>query len=152
MSEEGKLGFYAETLLSPSIVQYSLLESIPKGANIAFSVVYDNIKGFGKIFSGDVAADKALSGPIGIAKFFGGEWIWSKFWRITGLLSMVLAFMNLLPIPALDGGHVVFLVFEMVSGRAPSVKFLEIAQKVGMVILLGIMGFAIFNDIMKVVF
>ncbi len=152
VSEDGKLGFYSESQLKKSTVEYSFLESIPKGANMAFTVVYDNIKGFGKIFSGDVAADKAISGPIGIAKFFGGEWIWQKFWYITGLLSMVLAFMNLLPIPALDGGHVVFLLFEMVSGRAPSLKFLEVAQKVGMVILLGLMGFAIFNDIIKVIF
>lgn len=152
VGEDGKLGFYSESLLQKSTVEYGFFESIPKGAGMAFTVVYDNIKGFGKIFSGDVAADKAISGPIGIAKFFGGQWIWQKFWYITGLLSMVLAFMNLLPIPALDGGHVVFLLFEMVSGRAPSLKFLEVAQKVGMVILLGIMGFAIFNDIIKVIF
>ncbi len=152
VGEDGKLGFYSESLLQKSTVEYGFLESIPKGAGMAFTVIYDNIKGFGKIFSGDVAADKAISGPIGIAKFFGGQWIWQKFWYITGLLSMVLAFMNLLPIPALDGGHVVFLLFEMVSGRAPSLKFLEVAQKIGMVILLGIMGFAIFNDIIKVIF
>ncbi|QNL21167.1 RIP metalloprotease RseP [Hyphobacterium sp. CCMP332] len=152
VGEDGKLGFYSESLLQKSTVEYGFFESIPKGAGMAFTVVYDNIKGFGKIFSGDVAADKAISGPIGIAKFFGGQWIWQKFWYITGLLSMVLAFMNLLPIPALDGGHVVFLLFEIVSGRAPSLKFLEVAQKIGMVILLGIMGFAIFNDIIKVIF
>lgn len=152
VSPEGKLGFYSASLLEKSTVEFGLLESFPKGANMAFTVVYDNIKGFGKIFKGDIAADKAISGPIGIAKFFGGQWIWEKFWYITGLLSMVLAFMNFLPIPALDGGHVVFLLFEMLSGRAPSLKFLEVAQKVGMVILLGIMGFAIFNDIIKVIF
>ncbi len=152
VSEDGKLGFYSQSLLEKATVEYGLLESFPKGTDMAFSVVYDNIKGFGKIFSGDVAADKAISGPIGIAKFFGGQWIWQKFWYITGLLSMVLAFMNLLPIPALDGGHVVFLLFEMLSGRAPSLRFLEVAQKVGMVILLGIMGFAIFNDIVKAIF
>ena len=78
--------------------------------------------GFGKIFSGEVSASKSLSGPIGIAQFFGGTWDWNHFWRITGLLSMVLAFMNFLPIPALDGGHVAFLTWEIVSGKFFSVN------------------------------
>jgi regulator of sigma E protease len=149
VGDDGKLGFYPEMLLETATINYGFFESIPVGTDEAFAVVIDNVKGFGKIFSGDVAADKAISGPIGIAKFFGGVWIWQKFWFITGLLSMVLAFMNLLPIPALDGGHVVFLLFEMVSGRSPSLKFLEVAQKVGMVILLGLMSFAILNDVIK---
>ncbi|MCK5369305.1 MAG: site-2 protease family protein, partial [Cyclobacteriaceae bacterium] len=72
-----------------------------------------------------------------------------RFWTLTGLISMVLAFMNLLPIPALDGGHVVFLVYEIVSGRKPSDKFLENAQKVGMILLLGLMVFVFFNDIIQ---
>ena len=110
------------------------------------------LKQLGKIFSGEVSASKSLSGPIGIAQIFGGTWDWYRFWRITGLLSMVLAFMNFLPIPALDGGHVTFLTYEIISGRKPSDKFLEGAQKVGMVILLSLMTFAIFNDIFKVFF
>ena len=81
---------------------------------------------------------------------FGGTWNWLRFWTLTGLLSMVLAFMNFLPIPALDGGHVMFLTFEIVSGKKPSDKFLEGAQKVGMVLLLGLMVFVIFNDIIKI--
>ena len=84
---------------------------------------------FKKILSGDLSLGKSLSGPIGIAEAFGGNWNWQPFWSLTGLLSMVLAFMNLLPIPALDGGHVVFLLYEMISGRKPSDKFLENAQK-----------------------
>ena len=103
------------------------------------------------MFVGDVSASKSLSGPIGIARIFGDEFDWVKFWSITGLLSMVLAFMNLLPIPALDGGHVVFLTFEIVSGRKPSEKFMENAQKVGMVLLLGLMVFAFGNDIYKLI-
>lgn len=115
--------------------------------------MYDNIKGFGKIFRGEVSASKALSGPIGIAQnLFGGVWLWDRFWTVTGVLSMALAFMNALPIPALDGGHATILSYEIISGRKPSDRFLEGAQKVGMVILLGLMAFAIFNDVFKAVF
>ena len=149
VSSEGTLGFYSRDLVERSSVSYSFGESISLGTAQAFNVVWFNIKGFGKMFSGDVSPTKSLSGPIGIAKFFGGTWDWVNFWQITGLLSMVLAFMNFLPIPALDGGHVMFLSWEIISGRKPSDKFLENAQKVGMILLLGIMTFAIFNDIIK---
>ncbi len=150
--EEGIIGFSAKPLWKVDTTEYNLAESIPLGAEEAFNVVWINIQAFGKIFSGEVSASKSISGPIGIAQIFGGTWDWQRFWRIVGLLSMVLAFMNFLPIPALDGGHVAFLTYEMVSGRKPSDKFLEGAQKVGMVILLTLMTFAIFNDLFKVIF
>ncbi len=150
ISEEGTVGFVRELLAEVSHRDYTLGQSMVAGTNEAFGWVWLNIKGFGKIFSGEVSASKAVSGPIGIAKIFGGTWDWSNFWRKTGFLSMVLAFMNFLPIPALDGGHVMFLTYEIVSGRKPSDKFLENAQKVGMVLLLSIMVFAIFNDILKI--
>jgi regulator of sigma E protease len=152
VTEDGTLGFHAETLLHFTAVQYTFGEAMAIGTENAFAVVYNNIKGFGKIFRGEVSASKALSGPIGIARMFGGVWDWSRFWSLTGLLSMVLAFMNALPIPALDGGHAVILSYEIISGRKPSDKFLENAQKVGMVLLLGLMAFAIFNDVWKAVF
>lgn len=152
VSEEGTLGFYPESLLHFTTVQYTLAQAAAVGTENAFAVVYNNIKGFGKIFRGEVSASKALSGPIGIARMFGGVWDWGRFWYLTGLLSMVLAFMNALPIPALDGGHAVILSYEIISGRKPSDKFLENAQKVGMVLLLGLMAFAIFNDVWKAVF
>ena len=145
--EDGKIGFYPELGLTTTHIDYSFGESIAIGTQKAFSVVTDNIRGFGKIFRGEVSASKALSGPIGIAQMFGGIWDWGRFWFLTGLLSMVLAFMNILPIPALDGGHSVLLIYEMVTGHKPSDKFLEAAQKVGMVILLGLMVFAFGNDI-----
>lgn len=151
-TEEGKLGFYPKSLLNFTVVDYTLAQAAVVGTKDAFGVVYNNIKGFGKIFKGEVSASKALSGPIGIARMFGGVWDWGRFWFLTGLLSMVLAFMNALPIPALDGGHSVILLYEMVSGNKPSDRFLEGAQKVGMVILLGLMAFAIFNDVWKVIF
>jgi len=80
---------------------------------------------------------------------FGVEWDWERFWSLTGVLSLMLAFMNLLPIPALDGGHVMFLSYEIISRRKPSDKFLETAQKIGMVFLLGLMVFIFANDIIK---
>ena len=149
VNEEGKIGFQANRLNEISTVEYTFAESVPLGTELAFSIVWDNIKGFKKIFAGEVSANKSLSGPIGIAKIFGGTWDWQRFWRITGMLSMVLAFMNFLPIPALDGGHVVFLTWEIVTGKKPSDTFLENAQKVGMVLLLALMSYAILNDIIK---
>lgn len=149
VSEEGKLGFLPRYDFKFESLHYSFGQSVGKGTTMAFTVVYDNIKGFGKIFRGEVSASKSLSGPIGIAQVFGSTWDWQRFWRITAVLSMVLAFMNFLPIPALDGGHVMFLTYEIVSGRKPSDSFLEASQKVGMVLLLGLMAFAIFNDIYK---
>ncbi|UXP32568.1 RIP metalloprotease RseP [Reichenbachiella agarivorans] len=152
VGEDGTLGFVADIQLDLAHEDFTFGESVNKGTEQAFNVVWVNIKAFGKIFRGEVSASKSLSGPIGIAQMFGGTWNWNKFWSLTGLLSMVLAFMNFLPIPALDGGHVVFLTYEMLSGQKPSDKFLEGAQKVGMVLLLGLMGFAIFNDLFKAIF
>ncbi|MCJ8165200.1 RIP metalloprotease RseP [Pontibacter sp. E15-1] len=152
VSEDGTIGFHSMPLLQLATRDYTLGESIPMGTEQAFSVIAANMKGFGKIFRGEVSASKSLSGPIGIAQIFGDTFNWYKFWTITGMLSMVLAFMNFLPIPALDGGHVVFLTYEMISGRKPSDNFLENAQKVGMVILFGLMAFAIFNDVFKLIF
>ena len=141
-----KLGFSNLPVVMRS---YSFGESLPLGVSKAFSVVTDNIKGFGKIFKGEVRADKALSGPVGIAKMFGDEVDWSRFWNLVGMLSMALAFMNLLPIPALDGGHVVFLLIEMIQGKPLSDKFLETAQMIGFFILIALMLFTFGNDIIK---
>ncbi|CAG5012751.1 Putative zinc metalloprotease [Dyadobacter sp. CECT 9275] len=152
VAPEGTIGFYPKSLLHFTIVEYTLAQAIAVGTQDAFTIVYTYVKGFGKIFRGEVSASKALSGPIGIARMFGGIWDWGRFWYLTGLLSMVLAFTNALPIPALDGGHAVILSYEIISGRKPSDKFLENAQKVGMVLLLSLMAFAIFNDVWKVMF
>lgn len=129
--------------------EYTFAESFPIGVSRAFGVITDNIKGFGKIFKGEVRADKALSGPVGIAKMFGTTVDWMKFWTLVGTLSMALAFMNLLPIPALDGGHVVFLLIEMIQGKPVSEKVLETAQMIGFFILIALMLFTFGNDIIK---
>ncbi|GAB2549109.1 RIP metalloprotease RseP [Rufibacter soli] len=152
LEENGTLGFNPRPLLPRATREYGILESVPAGIDKAYTIISTQIKGFGKIFSGEASASKSIGGPMMIAQTFGGDFSWINFWTITAMLSMVLAFMNFLPIPALDGGHVMFLTYEMISGRKPSDKFLENAQKVGMVLLLGLMAFAIGNDFYKWLF
>jgi regulator of sigma E protease len=108
-----------------------------------------NGKGLKKIVSGKENASESVSGPIGIAQIYGGKWIWAKFWYITGLLSLILAFMNILPIPGLDGGFVLFTLIEMIIGRKLPDKFMEYALTVGWVILIALMIFVFGNDIFK---
>jgi len=150
------IGFYANSQMPKEFldkaernIKYSLLESFPRGTDRAFSTLAVQVKAFGRVITGALSPKESLSGPIGIMQAFGNEWDWSRFWSLTGVLSLVLAFMNLLPIPALDGGHVMFLSYEIISRRKPSDKFLENAQKVGMVFLLALMVFIFANDIIK---
>lgn len=130
-------------------MNYGFIESIPLGTQRAFTTLIVQVTAFGKVISGVLSPRESLSGPIGIMQAYGVNWDWERFWSLTGVLSLVLAFMNLLPIPALDGGHVMFLSYEMISRRKPSDKFLENAQKVGMVFLLTLMVLIFANDIIK---
>ncbi|QNK63072.1 RIP metalloprotease RseP [Pedobacter sp. PAMC26386] len=131
-------------------VNYGFFEALPIGINQAWVTFTDNGKGIWKVLTGKIKANKAFAGPVALAqKVYGGVWIWSHFWASTALISIALAFMNLLPIPALDGGHVVFLIVEMIKGKPVSDKFLEGAQMVGFVILLSLMVFVLGNDIFK---
>ena len=132
-------------------ISYSFGQSVLLGPSRAFDVIGVQLKAFGKIFRREISVKNSLSGPIGMAKMYGSVWDWERFWKMTGLLSMVLAFMNLLPIPALDGGYVMFLLYEMITGREPSEKFFENSIKVGMAILLGLMVFVFYNDIAKMI-
>lgn len=145
----GKLGFFPKSLLKTSTKEYSFLEAIPRGAYLSIKVVVDQVKALGKIFRRELSASNSLGSFLTIGKAYGDKWIWERFWKLTGMLSMVLAFMNLLPIPALDGGHVMFLGYEIITRRKPSDRFLENAQKVGMVILLALMVFALGNDVYR---
>ncbi|RUA31199.1 MAG: RIP metalloprotease RseP [Bacteroidetes bacterium] len=129
--------------------EYTIGEGFKYGWNDGVSILAANVKGFGKIFSGKENAAESLQGPIGMATFFGAEWKWHRFWYLTAMISLILAFMNLLPIPALDGGHVMFLTFEIIMRKPLSDKFQERAQMVGMAILLSLMVFVILNDIWK---
>ncbi|MBO3699031.1 RIP metalloprotease RseP [Roseivirga sp. E12] len=142
------IGIMVGSTLETAVKDYTFGESITKGTSEAFGMVILNARAMGKMFTGGLSA-RSLSGPIGIVEMFPKTWDWNAFWFTTGFISMILAFMNLLPIPALDGGHVMFLLFEMISGKAPSDKFLEGAQKVGMIILLALMVFVFGNDILK---
>ncbi|MEY3678488.1 MAG: metalloprotease RseP [Bacteroidota bacterium] len=128
---------------------YNLVQSLPIGAAKAWGSFTDNAKGIAKVITGQVKANKAFTGPIGIAAMFGNTVNWVKFWSLVGLLSMALALMNLLPIPALDGGHAVFLLIEMVKGKPLSDRFMEKAQMVGFFILMALMVFVFGNDIFK---
>ncbi|WP_353139540.1 RIP metalloprotease RseP [Pseudopedobacter sp.] len=151
VSNEGTLGFLPKLDNIPFETEYyGFFESLPIGASKAWTSLVDNAKGLGKVVKGEVKANKAFSGPVEIArKLYGGTWDWVKFWNITGLLSMALALMNLLPIPALDGGHSLFLLIEMIKGKPLSDKFMEKAQIVGFVLLATLMVFVLGNDIFK---
>ncbi len=150
VAAEGTIGFFPLVDFKTKTVQYGFFQSLPIGATKAWTTLTDNMKGLAKVFKGEVAATKAVAGPIGIAQIYGSTFDWFKFWTLTAILSMILAFMNILPIPALDGGHSLFLLVEMVKGKPLSDKFMERAQMVGFVILIGIMIFAFGNDLWKV--
>jgi len=150
VNDNGKIGI--EQNIKPyayDSVHYSLGKSIAYGTRDAFEVFYFQAVSLARIFSGDIPAKESISSPIGITKLFAPTWDWASFWVLTALLSMVLAFMNLLPIPALDGGHIMFIIIESITGKKLSDKFMERAQLVGMILLLSLMVFAVGNDIMK---
>lgn len=150
----GTIGFaFNANEIKQETIKYGFFAALPIGAEQAWKTFSDNGKGIWKVLTGKIKANKAFSGPVEIArKVYGGEWIWARFWASTGFISIALAFMNLLPIPALDGGHVIFLLIEMVKGKPLSDKFLERAQIVGFVMLLALMVFVLGNDLFKVFF
>lgn len=125
---------------------YGFLESFPAGVSKAVKSLSSYVDQFKMIFSPETGAYKGLGGFKGMTNGLPGVWDWETFWLFTAFISIALAFMNLLPIPALDGGHVVFTLYEMITGRKSNEKFLEYAQIVGMVILFGLMIYANGND------
>jgi regulator of sigma E protease len=126
--------------------RYGFFAAFPAGVKKAGEKLSSYYDQFLLILNPKTGAIKGLSGFRGIASVFPTEWDWESFWNITAFLSIVLAFMNLLPIPALDGGHVMFTLYEMITRRKPNEKFMEYAQMAGMVFLLGLMLYANFND------
>jgi regulator of sigma E protease len=128
---------------------YNLLEAIPAGFVKTIDGIGNYLKQLKLLFSPEVKAYESVGGFITIGSIFPATWDWPAFWRLTAFLSIMLAILNLLPIPALDGGHVTFLVYEIVSGRKPSDKFMEYAQIAGMVILFALLIFANGNDIIR---
>jgi regulator of sigma E protease len=139
VSPQGKIGVLQHSELGTATRYFSPVQSAKEGISQAGDVVRLQAKALSKMVSGQVSAADNLGGPVEIAQQFGGTWDWYHFWNLVGILSMVLAFMNLLPIPALDGGHIVFLLYEIILRRRPSPRILDKAQRVGTLLLLMLM-------------
>jgi len=155
VTAEGTLGFYRlgdpETLDSLGLIHiektsYSFFASFPAGVHLAVETLRSYVDQFKKILSPKTEAYKGVGGFKAMGSIFPSMWDWQSFWTITAFFSIALGFMNILPIPALDGGHVLFTLLEMITGRKPSQKLLEYAQVVGMVLLLGLMIYVNGND------
>ena len=129
---------------------YGFFASFPAGISFGFDVLRGYVSDFKYVFTRDGAKSVGMFASIG--SLFPATWDWHEFWLMTAFLSIILAFMNILPIPALDGGHAVFLLFEIITGKQPSDKFMERAQMIGMLLLLGLFVLATYNDLMKFVF
>ncbi|WP_396176346.1 RIP metalloprotease RseP [Flavobacterium sp.] len=161
VNEKGKLGVGLGALKEDNLERlgyykfskesYGFFESVPIGIQKGFDQLAGYWKQLKAIFNPNTGAYKGVGGFAAIYNVFPDSWSWEVFWSITALLSIMLGVMNLLPIPALDGGHVMFLLYEMISGRKPSDKFLEKAQMVGFVLLISLLLFANGNDIYKAI-
>ena len=151
VTEEGKLGLGQKSLdnyFTLETKQYGFLASFPAGVHKAYQTFDDYIKQFKVIFTVK-DAHKELGGFMAIGKAYSTSWDWQRFWGFTAFLSIVLAIMNVLPIPALDGGHVVFLLYEVITGRKPNEKVMEYAQYAGMISLLALLLYANGNDVVR---
>lgn len=131
--------------------EYSILDAIPVAFTKTFDVLSKQVRQFKLIFNKKIQGYKKVKGPIGIVEMMSPTWDWYAFWGFTAMFSVWLAFVNILPIPALDGGHVMFLLYEMITGKAPSEKTLERGQIVGFVIVMGLMVVIFGNDIWNVI-
>jgi regulator of sigma E protease len=153
ISDDGKLGvkIYPPTnFFKTKKIEYGFLESIPAGINLGWETLSDYVAQLKYVFTKNGV--KQIGGFGAIGGLFPPVWDWQMFWQMTALLSVILAFMNFLPIPALDGGHVMFLLYEMITRRKPSEKFLEYAQTVGMLLLFALLIYANGNDLVKAIF
>ena len=159
VNADGTIGYYPALLSFTQLEElgiykmeaktYSLLSSFPAGYSKAMNKLGGYIDQFALILKPSSGAYKGVGGFGAIGGLFPAQWDWERFWNLTAFLSLMLAFMNILPIPALDGGHVVFLLYEIVAGKAAPEKIMEYAQVVGMIILLSLLVFANGNDILK---
>ena len=145
----GQIGLFVKlpyALFKTEHKNFSFLEAIPEGAHRCYITLDNYITGIKQIFTGKVNPNDSLGSLISIGNTFPSNWDWEKFWTLTAIFSIILAFMNVLPIPALDGGHALFILFEMITGRKPSDKFMEYAQIVGMLLMFGLMFYALGLD------
>ena len=153
LPEEGVIGAYCQTYLTDyfelETKDYSFWQAIPAGFRQTGKELSDYWKQVKLIFSPKTKAYESVGGFISIGKIFPDQWIWSIFWRMTAFLSIALAVMNILPIPALDGGHILFLLVEIITRRKPSDKFMEVAETVGLILVLGLVILANGNDIIR---
>jgi regulator of sigma E protease len=145
----GVAGRPLDKVLDFKHISYTFAQAIPAGIKKGFNGIRDYLAQFKLLFRPKTKAYESLGGFITIGKIFPGVWDWQSFWNLTAFLSLVLAIMNILPIPALDGGHVMFLFYEIITGRKPGDKFLEYAQIVGMVLLFSLLIYVNANDIIK---
>jgi len=153
LDETAKIGVIPAsipTFMPVKHIEYGLLASVPAGINLGWETLTSYVKQFKLVFTKE--GSKQLGGFGSIGKMFPKTWDWESFWRLTALLSVILAFMNFLPIPALDGGYVLFLIYEMITKKKPNEKFLEYAQTVGMMLLFGLLLYANGNDLFKAIF
>jgi regulator of sigma E protease len=153
VSNDGTIGIKQNFVLKNYFTftkrDYSFFQAIPAGFTKTIASIDNYFKQLRLLFSKEVKAYESVGGFISIGNIFPSAWDWQAFWTLTAFLSIMLAILNVLPIPALDGGHVMFLLFEMITGRKPSDKFLEYAQIVGMVLLLALLLFANGNDVIR---
>lgn len=151
-TESGKVGVYAKTtdnFIPFRKETYPFFKSMKMGYDASWAFLGLQVQAFGKMFKGEIEAKENLGSIISMGKMYGNEWNWERFWTLTASLSMLLAFINLLPIPGLDGGYVLFLLWEMVTGKKVSDNFMEKAVSVGFFILLGLMIYALGLDIWR---
>jgi regulator of sigma E protease len=140
----------SDKILGIKQVDYSFFEAIPAGFNRCWETLDKYVRNLKLLFtSSEVKVSDSLGSVISIGNAFSGVWDWQSFWTLTAIFSILLAFMNILPIPALDGGHALFCLYEMITGKKPTDKFMEYAQMVGMVLLLGLMAYALGLDIFR---
>ena len=145
----GQLGVFLQlpvNLFKTVHKEFSFVQAIPFGVKRTFTTLDNYVQGIKQIFTGKVNPNDSLGSLISIGNTFPSFWDWERFWTLTGVFSIILAFMNVLPIPALDGGHALFILFEMITGRKPSDKFMEYAQITGMLIMFGLMFYALGLD------
>jgi regulator of sigma E protease len=153
LDKDGKMGAYPKSLkdlgFKYETERYSFFEAIPAGFSECWTTLGRYITGLRQLFTGKAKASESLGSVLSIGGIYPPFWDWQTFWTLTAIFSVILAFMNILPIPGLDGGHALFTLVEMVSGRKPSDKFLEYAQMVGMVLLMGLMAYALGLDVWR---
>ena len=147
LDDKGKMGVMPKNIIKLDQIQLSLSESIIEGFSYGYWTLYDYVAQFKYVFTKKGASQLGGFGAIG--SLFPDTWNWKGFWASTAFISIILAFMNLLPIPALDGGHVMFLIYEIVSGRKPNDKFMEYAQMAGFFLLLALVIYANGNDLFR---